>query len=260
MSSKTDPRSVVTSAAYLLFYRRRSDRPLGGPRLQELLESSNHAGADSDAAAGSRDSSPVAGEGRRLGDSSHNGLSSAYTAGPGHRVGADGSAAEEESQDRGLLAGGESPPRLLGPLADDDLPPYQDVPPYDEGVVMEDNVPVWQQTWGFDGLPTGPRVPAPSEDGGMFGEKGSSNDSTRVEGNAGSPAHSLLGLDDADVMDEPMYSESNTIEEYGRRNMRESAPPPEVPDMVNDEEDDPPVMELQADPRNNDELVFNPAA
>ncbi|EXJ95222.1 ubiquitin thiolesterase [Capronia coronata CBS 617.96] len=261
VSAKTDPRSVVTSAAYLLFYRRRSEHALGGPRLQELLESGSHGEADSDAAAGSRESSPVAGEGRRLGDSSHNGLSSAYTAGRGHRVGADGSAAEEESQDRDLLAVGDSPPTLLGPPADEDLPSYQDALD-DEAVAMEDNVPMWHQaeSWGFDGLPVGPRVPAPSEDGGMFGDKGSSNDSTRVEGNAGSPAHSLLDLDDADALNDPIYSEANTLEDYGGRILRESAPPPEIPDIVDDDEDDPPVMELQADPANDGELVFNPAS
>ncbi|EXJ89204.1 hypothetical protein A1O3_02270 [Capronia epimyces CBS 606.96] len=258
VSSKTDPRSVVTSAAYLLFYRRRSDHPLGGPKLQELLESSSHTEADSEVPAESPDSSPVTGEGRRLGDSSHNGLSSAYTAGQGHRVGAGGSAAEEGSQDQDLLVGDESPPRLLGPPADDELPPYQVALTDDEGVVMEENVPLWQQTWGFDGLASGSRVPAPSEDGGMFGDKDSSNDSTRVEGNVGSPAHSLLDLDVAEDMNDPIYSEPITHEDYGRRIVRESAPPPEVPDMMNDDEDDPPVMELQADPANNDELVFNP--
>ncbi|KAM4054773.1 ubiquitin carboxyl-terminal hydrolase [Hirsutella rhossiliensis] len=33
-----DPTSVVTSAAYLLFYRRRSSAPLGGPRFAEILD------------------------------------------------------------------------------------------------------------------------------------------------------------------------------------------------------------------------------
>ncbi|KJZ78996.1 hypothetical protein HIM_01769 [Hirsutella minnesotensis 3608] len=34
----SDPSSVVTSAAYLLFYRRRSKGPLGGPRFAEILD------------------------------------------------------------------------------------------------------------------------------------------------------------------------------------------------------------------------------
>ncbi|KAG6008576.1 hypothetical protein E4U21_004216 [Claviceps maximensis] len=34
----SDPKSVVTSAAYLLFYRRRSSGPLGGPKFREMFE------------------------------------------------------------------------------------------------------------------------------------------------------------------------------------------------------------------------------
>ncbi|OLN81841.1 putative ubiquitin carboxyl-terminal hydrolase 12, partial [Colletotrichum chlorophyti] len=36
--SKTSPESVVTRAAYLLFYRRRSNGPLGGPRFKEIFD------------------------------------------------------------------------------------------------------------------------------------------------------------------------------------------------------------------------------
>lgn len=196
----------------------------------------------------SRDSSPVAGEGRRLGDSSHNGSSSAFTADPGHRVGVGGSAMEEESQDRGLLADTGSPPRSMGPSTHDELPPYED-----EGIVMDTP---WETGWSFNRLPQSQRVPAPSEDG-MFGDKGSSNDSTRVEGNGGSPVHSLLGEDDHDASNDPIYSEPIYSEEYGSRSMRESAPPPGFSGIGNDEEDDLPVVELQADPANN-ELAFNP--
>ncbi|KAH0596359.1 hypothetical protein MHUMG1_06221 [Metarhizium humberi] len=34
----SDPTSVITSAAYLLFYRRRSSGPLGGPRFKEIFD------------------------------------------------------------------------------------------------------------------------------------------------------------------------------------------------------------------------------
>lgn len=33
-----DPTSAITSAAYLLFYRRRSSGPLGGPRFKEIFD------------------------------------------------------------------------------------------------------------------------------------------------------------------------------------------------------------------------------
>ncbi len=219
-----------------------------------------HEEAECEAPLGSRDSSPVAGEGRRLGGSSHNGLSSAYTVGQGPHVGVGGSETGEESQDRDLLAENGSPARLIGPVMHDELPPYED-----EGVAMDYTLPnavnTWEEPgWGFSRLPSSQRVPAPSEEDVMFGDKGSSNDSTRVEGNAESPTHSLLALDDVDAMNEPIYSEPIMHDDYGSRTMRESAPPPEVPDLVNDDEDEPPVMELQADPANNDELTFNPAS
>lgn len=36
---KTNPENAITGAAYLLFYRRRSSKPLGGERIQEMVES-----------------------------------------------------------------------------------------------------------------------------------------------------------------------------------------------------------------------------
>ncbi|KAK5457282.1 hypothetical protein LTS15_005063 [Exophiala xenobiotica] len=237
VSSKTDPRAVVTSAAYLLFYRRRSERPLGGPQLEEILDASNDAEADSDMPENSRDSSPVTGEGRRLGDSSHSGLSSAFAVGQVHRVGVGGSAMEEDRQDQDLLAVNGSQPKSMGQvMSGDELPGY----PEDEGVSMD------YQSWSFDRLGQ-TQAPAPSEDG-MFGEKGSSNDSTRVEGDAGSPVHSLLELDET-----PIYSEGITGDEFASRQMRESAPPP---GLMDEGDDDPPVMELRANP-DNDELIFH---
>ncbi|OAP59454.1 hypothetical protein AYL99_06752 [Fonsecaea erecta] len=306
VSSKPDPRSVVTSAAYLLFYRRRSDHPLGGPKLQEALQelnpNSNDAAADSELPQDSRDSSPMTGEGQRLGDSSHNGSSGAFPVGHGHRVGAGpgGSAQEEGSrQARGLLAGTESPPNLTLPTAassggEYEQPPAYDIPPpeIDEGVGMDFQ---WsRQSWDFarlDGTETtSQRAPANSEVEGVFGDKGSSNDSTRVEGNDCSPVPSFTDLeDDGSIHHDPsesdmaLYSsEAGRVlphEEPGHgRDARESAPPPDeivsevgtsgrgmsmpvtiIVDDDNDDIDDPPVMELQADPANNHELSFNPA-
>src|SRR3954465_10655905 len=72
--------SVVTPAAYLLFYRRRSNHPLGGPKLEELLTAANvPPAADFESRPTSRDASP-SGEGPRPGDSSDNGSSGAFTA------------------------------------------------------------------------------------------------------------------------------------------------------------------------------------
>jgi ubiquitin carboxyl-terminal hydrolase 4/11/15 len=65
---------VISSAAYLLFYRRRSEKPLGGPRFEEIVASFDNPPATSE------DESTGSGEGQRLGaDSSLRGSSSALT-------------------------------------------------------------------------------------------------------------------------------------------------------------------------------------
>ncbi|EXJ64486.1 hypothetical protein A1O7_00822 [Cladophialophora yegresii CBS 114405] len=263
VSSKTDARSVVTSAAYLLFYRRREDpdHPLGGPRLQEALQeaSNDYGAANSEMPQDSRESSPVTGEGRRLGDSSHNGLSSALQVGHGHRVGAGpaGSALGGNQQARGLLAGTESPPSLmLGPAAssggDDMLPDYSDSAIADDGVdeAVADVTSgsfQWQvtQPWSFQGLP--PKQPANSEDGDRYPDNRSSNDSTRVEGGEVSSPHSNFDSEagnegsihhNPDDIDNPLYSSQigpimHHEDFVHSRGARESAPPPdEVPAAI----------------------------
>ncbi|KAK4156700.1 ubiquitin carboxyl-terminal hydrolase [Chaetomidium leptoderma] len=72
VTKQKDMARVVTSAAYLLFYRRRSDVPLGGPRFQEILDRYNQTGPD--------DIMSESGEGQRLGQgSSQRGSPSAST-------------------------------------------------------------------------------------------------------------------------------------------------------------------------------------
>ena len=69
---REEPSKVVTSAAYLLFYRRRSEVPLGGPRFQAIFEKFDQASENP--------SADEAGEGQRLGKgSSRSGSPSAST-------------------------------------------------------------------------------------------------------------------------------------------------------------------------------------
>lgn len=79
----------MTTAAYLLFYRRRSSQPLGGPFFEKIINAVNSPSQSQD---GSRTTSP-SGEGKRLEDSPpfRNGLSSAL-AGVGaiHQAGGGG--------------------------------------------------------------------------------------------------------------------------------------------------------------------------
>jgi hypothetical protein len=297
VSARADSKTVVTSAAYLLFYRRRTDpdHPLGGPQLQDILLEPQHdeIAVDSEAAQDSRDSSPVTGEGRRLGDSSHNGLSSASQVGPGHRVGAGpaGSGQDESRQTQGLSAATGSPSTMIHPLGasgmEEALPPYDDLAPDEAVADVTSGHFQWEQpqSWSFQHLT--PQQPTNSEDGDMFGDRQSSNDSTRVEGGEASPGPSFgSDMDDEGSIhhnpgssDTPQYSsQAGPImhhEDFTNfthvRTTRESAPPPdEVPIAVEsgramsmpmdtqmgDDDDDPPVAELRADPMDN-ELKFH---
>ncbi|KAI1078420.1 UCH-domain-containing protein [Whalleya microplaca] len=69
--SRSSPDKIVDTSAYLLFYRRRSDVPLGGPRFSQILERFvDHDSSDNELS--------NSGEGRRLDESfSQNGSSSA---------------------------------------------------------------------------------------------------------------------------------------------------------------------------------------
>ncbi|KAI1267359.1 hypothetical protein F5Y18DRAFT_336069 [Xylariaceae sp. FL1019] len=61
--SKINPERIVDSSAYMLFYRRRSSVPLGGPRFAEILQRFTEAH-------GSDEEMSKPGEGRRLGEGS----------------------------------------------------------------------------------------------------------------------------------------------------------------------------------------------
>ncbi|KAL2164269.1 hypothetical protein VTH06DRAFT_3485 [Thermothelomyces fergusii] len=106
VSKQKDTSRVVTSAAYLLFYRRRSKVPLGGPRFQEISDRFNQAAL--------RDDASDSGEGERLGQgSSQRGSPSALTgAGPAHLR-------ESRGWDSGRRAGSERPAYRGGNHDDD---------------------------------------------------------------------------------------------------------------------------------------------
>ncbi|KAK1595294.1 ubiquitin carboxyl-terminal hydrolase [Colletotrichum navitas] len=105
--SKTSPESVVTRAAYLLFYRRRSDGPLGGPRFKQIFEKFDKAGEDEE------EDDTDSGEDQRLvGGSSLAGSS---------RLGI-GAEAIHPRGNRGLASSTMSTANRAG---DDELPPYE---------------------------------------------------------------------------------------------------------------------------------------
>jgi len=93
VSRKQSPQQVVTSAAYLLFYRRRSPTPLGGPTFEKILNKASNLSQESTSQPASRTESPSApaGEDKRLDDFSRTGSSSASRgAGAVHQAGSGG--------------------------------------------------------------------------------------------------------------------------------------------------------------------------
>ncbi|XPS80390.1 Ubiquitinyl hydrolase 1 [Ascochyta lentis] len=118
--SKSSGQGAVTKAAYLLFYRRRTDHPLGPPSLQKIVQKEVDAGSEEDSDTENRSRSP-AGNGSRLGGSSRNG--SSRTGAP--RAGAEalhggGSALSAAATPRESGAGVETLEGNSPPLYDDE--------------------------------------------------------------------------------------------------------------------------------------------
>ncbi|MCJ1283811.1 CSN-associated deubiquitinating enzyme Ubp12 [Xylographa opegraphella] len=91
MASRRNAKDVVTSAAYLLFYRRRSSKPLGGPFFEQIIHASHDSPpGEAISQPPSRAESPSvsAGEVKRLDGFSRNGSSGAlYGAEVAHQTG-----------------------------------------------------------------------------------------------------------------------------------------------------------------------------
>ncbi|KAF3021131.1 CSN-associated deubiquitinating enzyme Ubp12 [Neopestalotiopsis sp. 37M] len=148
--NRANPDKIVDVTAYLLFYRRRSDSPLGGPRFKEIIEAFDNSGSDDDAA--------DSGEGRRLDEgSSPTGSSSAFQEqGLGatrqrkqgdHGGRTNGSAAFETKSDDGTM-------HLTDATFDDGNQPLRQSIEDDEGIGMTENpkhtsANAYQQTWDF---------------------------------------------------------------------------------------------------------------
>lgn len=211
--------------------------------------------ADSSSQPTSRDASP-SGEGLRLGDSSHNGLSSAFTvAGQVRHVGDGGSATtqmpgayhEEESLGR--------PTVQVNELEDHVLPGYEDIEQHqgmdldaDEGVdmsyPMHGPLPPWEDnpSWSF-ALEKGHSQMAACPPGSLDFTNDADEDlfdgaaSTKAEGGVGS---STGNLSDADERMKD-FADLESSAPLGPRGMRESAPPPLI---EGEDEEELPVVEL----------------
>ncbi|KAF2834360.1 cysteine proteinase [Patellaria atrata CBS 101060] len=132
MVTPRKPESVVTTAAYLLFYRRRSETPLGPPYLQQLVETYYNPTpieVESQSQSSSRAGSP-AGKGRRLDGSSPNGSSSASAAvGATHQRGGGGAGGPQGIAARSANASSQMEAELPAYQSNEELEE-------DEGVAM----------------------------------------------------------------------------------------------------------------------------
>ena len=165
VSLRSNPDSVVTSAAYLLVYRRRSPHPLGPPELQELYEEHWNPKSIANSEPSSRTDSPAgsqsgSGKGQRaLDDLSRNGLSSALE--DSHSLEA---VAEAPRRRAGAGSDGTRARTAATTVEDDedelDLPPpaYEE----DEGIALNDDVEAGGAIIGplpqsaYDGAEAGP--------------------------------------------------------------------------------------------------------
>jgi ubiquitin carboxyl-terminal hydrolase 4/11 len=127
VTSLKNPDAMVSKAAYLLFYRRRSVTPLGGPRFREIMERFDTRSEE--------DESTESGEGQRLV------VGSSLTGSSSAGIGAEAI----RHVDRGLVS---SATTAIIARHDDDLPSYSRLEGEtiqtsieDEGVEMSDGFP-----------------------------------------------------------------------------------------------------------------------
>ncbi|PGG96817.1 ubiquitin carboxyl-terminal hydrolase 4/11/15 [Blastomyces parvus] len=244
VTKKNNPASVVTSAAYLLFYRRRSDVPLGGDYLATVTESAkNREFADSDSQPDSRARSP-SGEGLRLGGSSRNGSSSALT----------GAGAIHQSGDGGLRGGIQA--------RDDDSPPeYSEFHHHNhlDGMDLEDegfdpsfgpdlnfsNHPIWSFDRAVEpyGSSTSGLVPAPANsfyDGDGDDDLDDDASNKAVGGGDISDSESRLAmLKDSEDQDGMIFDDADLSSSTAAvRNITQ-------PQDLDDDDDSMPVVELR---------------
>ncbi|KAH2613731.1 hypothetical protein KXW93_003231 [Aspergillus fumigatus] len=258
VSRPIDPQSVVTPAAYLLFYRRRSDRPLGGKILEEITESSTRPASEDNSPAASRMQSP-SGNGLRLGGSSRNGSSSALAGvGAVHQAGDGGlrtgiRARNEDSDDD------ESPPdysdspaageqslakanRLEGMSFDEDE--------FGDGAYANPLSYSSQPTWSFDrvtdahGLSQMTTVPPGSI----------SDDEDLFDDDASNKAVGGGDLSDSDLRLAALTGSPIGQGVFPGTPMEEEAPIQDIPPPLDDDDDeDLPVVELRVN--DDDQIV-----
>ena len=176
---------IVDASAYLLFYRRRSETPLGGPRFEEILERFQDDTSENES-----------GEVQRLGEaSSLVGSSSAYPgAGATHQGGSLGGS--------GPTNGKTNAPLSTNFKYDNTAKGVHQSIEDDEGIDMGENhtqpAGFHNNTWNFEKISGAADF---GEDGGQFSSNVSiASDEAQHDSSGDERAHSqTIGLDDSDT-------------------------------------------------------------
>lgn len=186
----TKPQTIVSAEAYVLFYRRRSERPLGNPELQELVEAyRNSSGGESGSSSRSQS---CAGDGPHPADHSHTGSSSASAeakaapqAGISLRI---GSATDDEySTTDGSANSGDGEGMKL---TSDGL---------ENGGQMSDPLDIFQEpSWSFDNLTSAHALSQITPANASLDESGLFDDDDEIDSNL------AVGDDDRDDPDTRM--------------------------------------------------------
>ncbi|KAF9875602.1 ubiquitin carboxyl-terminal hydrolase [Colletotrichum karsti] len=230
--SKISPESVITRAAYLLFYRRRSDGPLGGPRFKEIFDKFDKGGEDDE------EEDTDSGEDQRLvGGSSLTGSS---------RLGT-GAEATLPRGNRGLGSSTMS----TANRGDEELPPYDGSSSTnvgseniqnsieDEGLSMTDNNAGSNgfqvaQTWNWNSLSS-------NEPANSLGMEGYASDDAQ-------PDSSDDRDHDTDMLDEGLGG-------FDDVNQEEAPPPPDFSAQINLSE----IQNAAWERKNKDKVISVPA-
>jgi len=237
--SSANPSGVVTKAAYLLFYRRRSSKPLGPQYLSDLVANAWNAHESSDS------SSSLSGEDQRPDDSSSpNGSStSSLEVGLPRRSGPIRRSQSPNSnvprRDFGSSGGSLDERAIMGRTA---------LPDYDEAIGMGgvdgegDGVVVSREfeepSWGFGSVPNGNGSDADMEDDHSAAAMSDSSQQRRRQSLMDSPDSGNFGIDmDDDRADR--YQDVEHVEHIGLKGGHGG--------MDDEEEEERPVHEIKID-------------
>lgn len=219
-----------------MFYRRRSDRPLGGKLLQEITEASTRANSDNEEEEeeGEEPSSP-SGEGKRLVDSSRNGSTSALAGvGAAHQAGVGG-----------LRAG------VRVRSVEIDSSDGEELPPYDQKHQQSSSrfSLIDQPAWSFDNIITAGPAVSDADDGGLFDDAeggDDDDDDDDYDSNKAVGGGDMSDLDQQSVGDAD--ADANVDVDVDVDASHETARYPSVVNaigIVSDEDEDLPVVELR---------------